>query len=417
MDSKICVLIALVINLVHKVDASESLLIDFNNVDITNPPSTGVSIPLGDLSRAESPRSFCARFYPRTLSNQRIFQTENDDLTLAFLFENEVGFIGLNRIFFIFPIPRLLTPYVYEHVCFSQNITHYTVVVEGEVWNDAVVLEENISKLGKPIEDKEIIAGPNLGNYNDLQYFDGKLTEINVFSNSFTIDEMKAITSNCGKVSKRNKIFDWSSVQETDLKIPQEVKVETEMRKTVKMCSSRAKDLITLMPFPTFIEEANIGCQAFGAQMLQPFASSKYLFILGLEDKRVRENVHVRRTYVDICESRNWVPVYKSEKFDQTLTLMDYNNRSEVVAYNINDLPPEAWKVEYDGSFLQRCYVVDYEDSTFIDRSCTKVKSCIACLWEKRPILRIRGLCQKAYIEDHYVFVTRFYVNGMIGKR
>ena len=48
MDFKICVLIALIINSLYKVDASESLLIGFNNVDITNPPSSGVSIPLRD---------------------------------------------------------------------------------------------------------------------------------------------------------------------------------------------------------------------------------------------------------------------------------------------------------------------------------------------------------------------------------
>ena len=230
------------------------------------------------------------------------------------------------------------------------------------------------------------------------------------------LQELTMITTTCEKVSIGNKISDWSDVKETDLTVPEGAIVETEMRKTEKMCSSRLKDLITLMPFPTSMNEANIACQAFGAQMLQPFASMDYLYILGLEDKRIRQNEVLGKIYVDTCQSRNWVPVYKSENFDKTLTILDFNNQSKVLTTNINDLPPAEWEVEYDGSKLQRFYLVDYEDRILLDKNCVKVESCIACLWESRPILRIRGLCPKASIEDHYVFVTLYYVNGMIGK-
>ena len=172
-----------------------------------------------------------------------------------------------------------------EHLCFSHNMTHYKVLVEGELWYEEVIIEENILKLKKPFEDKDFVVGPNLGTYK-MQYFNGKITEINVYSNSFTIEELTTITTTCEKVSIGNKMSDWSDVKETDLTIPEGAIVETEMRKTERMCSSRLKNLITLMPFPSSMEEANIACQAFGAQMLQPFASSDYLSILGLEDKR-----------------------------------------------------------------------------------------------------------------------------------
>ena len=294
-------------------------------------------------------------------------------------------------------------------------MTHYKVLVEGEVWYEELIIEENIPKLKKPFEDKDFVVGPNLGTYK-MQYFNGKITEINVYSNSFTIEELTTITTTCEKVIIGNKMSDWSDVKETDMTIPEGAIVETEMRKTERMCSSRLKNLITLMPFPTSMNEANIACQAFGAQMLQPFASSDYLSILGLEDKRIRQNEVLSKIYVDTCQSRNWVPVYKSENFDKTLTILDFNNQSKVLTTNINDLPPAEWEVEYDGSKLQRCYLVDYEDRILLDKNCVKVESCIACLWESRPILRIRGLCPKASIEDHYVFVTLYYVNGMIGK-
>ena len=415
MDLKILALLALVsVVQLLKVDATKSLLIDFSNIDITDPPTTGVniSIPLRYVSEV---KGFCIRFYLATLQNQRIFQTVNFDVALSFFFNDEVGWIGINRIWFIFPIPRLLTPYVYEHLCFSHNMTHYKVLVEGEVWYEELIIEENIPKLKKPFEDKDFVVGPNLGTYK-MQYFNGKITEINVYSNSFTIEELTTITTTCEKVSIGNKMSDWSDVKETDLTIPEGAIVETEMRKTERMCSSRLKNLITLMPFPTSMNEANIACQAFGAQMLQPFASSDYIYILGLEDQRIRQNEVLSKIYVDTCQSRNWVPVYKSENFDKTLTILDFNNQSKVLTTNINDLPPAEWEVEYDGSKLQRCYLVDYEDRILLDKNCVKVESCIACLWESRPILRIRGLCPKASIEDHYVFVTLYYVNGMIGK-
>ena len=120
MDFKILALFPLVyVVQLLKVDATKSLLIDFSNIDITDPPTTGVniSIPLRYVSEV---KGFCIRFYLATLQNQRIFQnpdsvqTVNFDVALSFFFNDEVGWVGINRIWFIFPIPRLLTPYVYE---------------------------------------------------------------------------------------------------------------------------------------------------------------------------------------------------------------------------------------------------------------------------------------------------------------
>ena len=185
MDLKILALLALVsVVQLLKVNATRSLLLDFSKIDITDPPTIGVnvSIPLRYVSEV---KSFCIRFYLATLQNQRIFQTVNFDVALSFFFNDEVGWVGIDRMWFIFPIPRLLTPYVYEHLCFSHNMTHYKVLVEGEVWYDELIIEENIPKLKKPLEDKDFVIGPNLGSYK-MQYFNGKITEINVYSNSFT---------------------------------------------------------------------------------------------------------------------------------------------------------------------------------------------------------------------------------------
>ena len=105
--------------------------LDFTKVDVENPPTEGVKITMDDLSQM---KSLCVRYYLESLTNQQIFSTPNYELTLLMYFLAEVGFVAMKGAWSIFPIPRQIKPYTYEHICYSHNMTHYIVAAEGEIW-------------------------------------------------------------------------------------------------------------------------------------------------------------------------------------------------------------------------------------------------------------------------------------------
>ena len=96
-----------------------------------NPPTEGAKITMYDLSQM---KSFCVRYYLESLTNQQIFSSPKYELTLLMYFVSEVGFVAMKGAWSIFPIPRQIKPYTYEHICYSHNMTHYIVAAEGEIW-------------------------------------------------------------------------------------------------------------------------------------------------------------------------------------------------------------------------------------------------------------------------------------------
>ena len=105
--------------------------LDFTKVDVENPPTDGAKITMYDLSQM---KSFCVRYYLESLTNQQIFSSPKYELTLLMYFVSEVGFVAMKGAWSIFPIPRQIKPYTYEHICYSHNMTHYIVAAEGEIW-------------------------------------------------------------------------------------------------------------------------------------------------------------------------------------------------------------------------------------------------------------------------------------------
>ena len=76
----------------------------------------------------------------------------------------------------------------------------------------------------------------------------------------------------------------------------------------------------------------------------------------------------------------------------------------------------KGWIAENDGLHIQKCYLIDRRRNYTLDKDCVQTKSCISCLWKRRPIFRVRGLCRKSTIERYYTFVHFFNYDGIIGN-
>lgn len=126
-----------------------------------------------------------------------------------------------------------------------------------------------ISKIQEPVFSTEVVFGPDISSGENFEFFAGKISELNVLSDSLSETELINVTSNCDKINIGKKIFDWSHINSESVTIPNGTEdIKTEMRETFRICRKRQKVLMTLLPFPSKMKEANDVCLAFGGDTM-----------------------------------------------------------------------------------------------------------------------------------------------------
>ena len=77
--------------------------------------------------------------------------------------------------------------------------------------------------------------------------------------------------------------------------------------------------------------------------------SKELLTILEIEENRISKHKFLEKTYSKICNKRVWIPVYKA---DNGIEMLDYNNRSKVLAPTIKELALKGKVVDSPGKLL-----------------------------------------------------------------
>ena len=225
--------------------------LDLTNFDSENPPTSPVEITTKNISNA---KSFCVRYYVASVKNQGIFTTPKSKIGFTIYTNQNLGFIRLNDLPLVFPL-RNKKPYEYEHICFTHNETSYIVASEGSILYSSKFQEEIESELNKPFDDTKIIIGPlSFKTTADVQYFKGKISELNLFSNSFSELQLKKMSGSCMKIMEGEKVFDWSQIKSSDVSIPYGYSITLESDNIEDVCSTKQRDQIALLPFPLTIE-------------------------------------------------------------------------------------------------------------------------------------------------------------------
>ena len=182
--------------------------ISLKYVDHSNPPEIGATI---SLDRDILIRSLCLRFRLISLSTQTLFHSKEIALTINF--SENYGFLLLNGKWQIFSIPYKPVPKVYQHFCFTHNKTHYFVASEGKLWFQTPFFPKDIGLLNENSHVDTIEFGPMSKEFTGYgMYFSGKISELNMFSETFSVEELVAITGSCENI-EREKAFDWSKIK------------------------------------------------------------------------------------------------------------------------------------------------------------------------------------------------------------
>ena len=385
--------------------SSEIFSLDFTELDEYNPPKSGAEI---EVDQTIELRSLCIRISISDDPLQTIVFSK--DFYLTFNFQDGYGYFNLNGKNLIFKTPYVPVPNnVFEHFCFSHNKTHYTVVSQGTLWFNTTFWSTIKEKVNKPTRIDRLHFGPMASSYGyGGTYFDGKITDLNIFSKSFTTKELIEITSNCSSnkkiYEKGTKVFEWSKLQSSKVKLPQNSNINIVKIKNDYFCSELQSKLLGYIPFPMDIYTANTACIAWSGQLNLPDDKEELELMKNLT---INQGAIVKNFTEDskMCGNAVWVPLHKSEDLSHWV---NYNDRSEKIV----PITP----IDQDGLFLQTCANnVPIGSNHLVDISCSK-KICAFCEWRTLPSFRLRGLCGKSIIEDRYVLSTEQF-DGFLGNQ
>ena len=360
-------------------------------MDQANPPNTGVTISIDETLKL---RSLCVRFLIWSLKKQSIITS--DDISIQMYFEQNLGFLKLNGNAkeYIFSMPHQIPPFYYQHFCFTHDETDYKVACNGILWYTAPLFKNDIPLLKKDLKITNLEIGPP--DYADMFYFNGKVSELYIFSNTFTTEELISISKDCSIVEKGIKVFDWAQVQTSDIIIPQSSDIEIEIRNRDYFCLEKDELNLGMLPFWMTAEAANINCRAWSGKVFLPQSSKdleKMKMLVTNGKEIIRNNTYDK----DICKDSVWLPLHKTDGYNKWV---DYNDRSKKVDLKI------PFSYDGDGQSIQMCAVHKHIGSNIMyDVSCNR-PSCVICVWKPNIKFRLRGLCEKSKIENRYLLST-----------
>ena len=377
----------------------KTFYIDLTKVtDIENSQQNGAKISIG---KTMNMKSFCIRFYVKNMNPQYIFKS--NQLRLFIEFESFHGFILLNGKWLIFSAPKKPPPFSYQHLCFTHNQTHYFVACEGKLWSKIQFYPDHLTHMKKTTNIGEVVFGPGS---KTSWYYNGKVSELSIFSNTFTEYDLLQLTKSCSRVNEGIMLFDWSQIQPSDVVIPQESKIKVKIRNINYFCSEKNSFTLGMFPFPMMADQANTVCTAWGSKLFLPESSND---LKSMKDC-VTNGGEVLRNYTynkNICKGEVWFPIYKSDGFNKWV---DLNDKSIEVKFKM------SFVIKNDGQFIQKCArISDIGSNVVKDSSCIE-QMCLFCSWKPYTSFRLRGLCEKSTIEDSYTVTTYFYRDEILRK-
>ena len=350
--------------------------------------------------------SFCVRLYHSKVIRVQIpffsSKPDADKLRLFLNFEDKNGFVSINGQLLIFKIAFQLTPFVYTHFCFSQNGTNYIIASDGLLRYSAKVPKAYITQLNDEIEIGEITFGPNARSWDKrVDFFNGAISELNLFSNSFNVKELIAISGSCEEILIGNKTFNWSELKPIDIAIPLTLDVRLKESAINDICSRSNIQAIDLLPMKTTLDHAFDVCTSLGAEVLMPSSEDIELMEQKLKNSSTLIDIMDR-----ICDNTVWLPIFKS---DDLISWLDYESKLQTL-----DIPFEMLN---NGQDIQQCasYIFHNNSKQAHDLVCSS-KICTVCHWKTHITFSLRGLSKESQIEDHYALFGNYHFGGIIGK-
>ena len=323
--------------------------------------------------------TFCIKFYLFSMGKYFLFSTTSgrDTFTLYLVFDENYGiFYRQNRKDIFFYLSNVW-PYEWFHFCFSYKNDGYYVVTNGKISDSKnVSVNDNISEYH--FFEKITIGSKATGSWAEV--FSGRISGLNIWNYSMTIDDLKNITTSCTELLRQPNILKWSTVNKRQIFMANDNHSKY-INEDEGMCSTENKVKVKLYVALLDYENAKHICDIWNGEIYLP--KTKEEFTMMHNDSSTNHDYN-QCDYV-------LLPIYYNDQghwednFGQTLTSTQLK-----------------WADgEPNGNGKQRCVVAD-SNYDFYDTFCSS-KRCPICKWIKNPVFYLKGLCPKSNIEHRYV--------------
>ena len=144
---------------------------------------------------------------------------------------------------------------------------------EGKIWFSTKNWKSDFDKIQEPLYIKEI----HFGNGGST-YFRGSISELNLFSKTFTTEDLVTMTKGCKKIEENannNVIFEfkWSEVKSSQIVIPPALNgmIEIKEENAKDICSTLSSTkIMEYFPWILTMEKAANMCDAWGGKIYLP---------------------------------------------------------------------------------------------------------------------------------------------------
>ena len=348
-------------------------------------------------------KSFCVIFYFSKSSGKQfpffVSKPSTNTFRFYFNFKTNYGKVTYNTKDLIFKIPYKPTPFQYLHFCFSHNDTNYMVAANGLLWYKTKIQKTDLASVREKIDIGEIRFGP-IPDKTDKRSvsFTGRISELNIFSDSFTEDELVSFSENCERIDVSNgKVLNWHEVSSSNIIIDKDVTIGKDSM--LDICFTRKTDHVDVLPYAMDFQEASDACISLGGSMYLP----KSLDGIKIVAERARKTAAMRKLTETSCQEYFWLPLIKTPDLSKWVEFTNQSHEAEV-----------SYTIGVDGQDFQYCAC--YNLVNYINDKMCSSKYCAACTWTTQESFTIRGLCSQSLIETQYVLIQDFHHNGILGK-
>ena len=219
------------------------------------------------------PLTFCLRFNLHDrISARYMFDNKDDKLALTLRFPLDLGKVKVNGEEFYFRIPKDsgIRPFYWHHICISLNEEIYRVAVDGQQCSSG----KHKIKSFQSIYFNQIVMGSTY-EVGDLwgDNFKGELSELNIWSNSLSMDDLIYITKSCSHPKPVPDILQWLNITNSMLT------GDNNHQRTIKQLCSRGKtekSYYKLIPHLQDHDDAMKTCEVLNGQLASPKTLEEY---------------------------------------------------------------------------------------------------------------------------------------------
>ena len=247
-------------------------VVDLNPSNSSPEKDERALLSLNENVELSIPLTFCLRFNLQDILSSRYMFDNKDKLALVLRFTQHHGQVVLNGddLFFMIPKDSGIRPFYWHHICVSLNEKTYWVVVDGQQWSNGT----HKMKPFQNVSVNQLFMGSSMDQWAAAaDDFIGELSELNIWSNSLSLDNLIFITNSCSYPKPVPDILQWLNITNSML-----TGYSNHQRTIKKLCSKGKTETSYHKLIPHFQDQdgALKTCKVLNGQLASPKSLDEY---------------------------------------------------------------------------------------------------------------------------------------------